>query len=173
MLSFSSVLERVRQKPEAVRARYLLFSVGVSFVGIVALWAFSLQVSMGALLRNGVADTLRESARSVAKDAPVSLEDLMKTGKTLQENGEKLRESATSSAAQSADLFSSEESSLSEDETAIPSTSSASSSDSSGSEGVVRQNTPEPKPMSDASPSLTREHLQPLPANSIPSSNSK
>ena len=104
MVSFSSALERLRQKPEAVRARYLFFSVGVSFASIVALWAFSLQASFGTLFKSDVVDAVRESAQNVGKNAPVSLEDLMKAGKTLQESGEMLRESMPSSISQPANV---------------------------------------------------------------------
>ncbi|QQR77364.1 MAG: hypothetical protein IPJ67_04485 [Candidatus Moraniibacteriota bacterium] len=88
MISFASVFERIRQKPETVRVRYLFFSVGISFVFVVALWAFSLQASFGTLLKNdagGAVDAVRENARNIQESAPVSLEDLLKAGKTLKE----------------------------------------------------------------------------------------
>lgn len=93
MVSFTSAFERMRQKPEAVRVRYLFLSVGISFVFVVALWAFSLKASFGTLLNNGVGDavgTFRESAQNIQESAPVSLEDLLKTGKTLQEGADQL-----------------------------------------------------------------------------------
>lgn len=88
MISLALVFERMRQKPEAVRVRYLFFSVGISFVCIVALWAFSFQASFGTLLKNNAGDAVdavRENARSVQASAPVSLEDLLKAGETLKE----------------------------------------------------------------------------------------
>lgn len=91
MISLASVFERIRQKPETVRVRYLFFSVGISFVFIVALWAFSLRASLGALLKNDsgdAVDVVRESARNVQESVPVSLEDLLKAGKTLKEGVE-------------------------------------------------------------------------------------
>ncbi|QQS15274.1 MAG: hypothetical protein IPK84_02755 [Candidatus Moraniibacteriota bacterium] len=93
MGSLASAFERMRQKPEAVRVRYLFFSVGISFVFVAALWAFSLKASFGTLLNNDVGDavgTLRESAQNIQESAPVSLEDLLKTGKSLQETAEQL-----------------------------------------------------------------------------------
>ncbi len=88
MISLASVFERIRQKPETVRVRYLFFSVGVSFLCIVALWAFSLHSFFGALFKNfsgGAVDTVRENARNIQESAPASLEDLLKAGKTLKE----------------------------------------------------------------------------------------
>ena len=88
MISLASVFEHIRQKPETVRIRYLFFSVGISFVFVVALWAFSLKASFGTFLENdadSAADAVRENARNIQESAPVSLEDLLKAGKTLKE----------------------------------------------------------------------------------------
>ena len=151
MVSFSSALERLRQKPEAVRARYLFFSVGISFASIVALWAFSLQASFGTLFKSDVVDAVRESAQNVGKSAPVSLENLMKAGKTLQEGGEMLRESMPSSISQPADVPPKEERLPSSERTAT----TPPVSDDSGSapsEGV-RRDMSKPNAMPETPPS--------------------
>ena len=96
----ASLFERMRQKPETVRVRYLFFSVGISFVCVVALWAFSLQASFGTLLKNDASDAvdvLRENAQTIQESAPVSLEDLLKAGKILKENATQSPSEATRS----------------------------------------------------------------------------
>ena len=165
MVSFSSALERLRQKPEAVRIRYLFFSVGISFVSIVALWAFSLQASFGTLFKSDVVDAVRESAQNVGKSAPVSLEDLMKAGKTLQEGGETLRESISSSAHPIGDAPSKEDTLPSKDEGTTPPAPDA--SDGAPSEGV-RQDMPKQSAMPETPPS--EGHRPPSSDASVPSS---
>ncbi len=89
MASFASILEHLREKPEAVRVRYLFFSVAFSFVCVVALWAFSLQAFLGTFLRSDLADavgSVQEGAQNIRDSAPASLEDLLKTGKSLSES---------------------------------------------------------------------------------------
>jgi len=87
MFSFSSTLDRLRQKPEAVRTRYLFFSIGVSFIFVVALWAFSLRASISAISGDETTDAIMDNVHNITESAPASLEDLMKAGKTLEEKG--------------------------------------------------------------------------------------
>lgn len=92
----TSLLDRLRQKPEATRVRYLFFSVGVSFVFVAALWVFSLKTSLGGIRESKTADTFPESFRDISRDAPLSLEALMKAGDALKEKGSEIQKTFTS-----------------------------------------------------------------------------
>ncbi len=91
----SSFLDRVRQKPEAVRTRYFFFSVGISFLFIAVLWIFSLKTSLGSIMQDEATGDVLESVRNITKDAPDSLDALMKAGKTLTEQGNTSSEGVT------------------------------------------------------------------------------
>lgn len=91
-----SFLERLREKPEAVRARYLFLSVGISFAGIAILWVFSLKTSLGAMLESGASREVQERVHTLTENAPVSLDELMKTGETLMNKGKQLQQEASS-----------------------------------------------------------------------------
>lgn len=92
----SSFLERLRQKPEAIRTRYLFFSVGVSFFFIAIIWIFSLKTSLGSITQDETVGTFAESIQNITKGAPASLDDLIKTGKTLTEQGNTTNKESTS-----------------------------------------------------------------------------
>ena len=91
-----SFLERLREKPEAVRTRYLFLSVGISFAGIAILWIFSLKTSLGAMLESGASREVQERVHTLTENAPVSLDELMKTGETLMNKGKQLQQEAPS-----------------------------------------------------------------------------
>ena len=168
MVSFSSALERMRQKPESVRIRYLFFFVGVSFVSIIVLWVFSLQASLGTFFKSDAVDAVRESAQNVGKNAPVSLEDLMKAGKTLREGGEALRESMPSPVSQPVNVSPQEEATPPKGEAAALSVPDASGNALSEGE---RQDMPKPKAMPEAS-SFEGNH-PPSPDGSVSNSGSE
>lgn len=108
MFSLSSALDRLRQKPEAVRTRYLFFSIGVSFMLVVTLWMFSLRASIGAISGNETTNAIMDNVRNITQSAPASLEDLMKAGKTLEEKGIELDATDSSPMPRSAPESSSE-----------------------------------------------------------------
>lgn len=87
-----SFIDRLRSKPEAVRTRYFFVSVGVSFLFVVVLWAFSLRVSLQALLNNDVTGTFRTGLRDITENTTDSLDALIKSGSALSEEGKVLSE---------------------------------------------------------------------------------
>jgi hypothetical protein len=162
MFSFHSALDRLRQKPEATRARYLFFSVGISFLGIVALWTFSLKASFGAIMKDDTADTVLENVRNMGKNAPVSLEELMKAGKTLAETADSIPEAIQSSPQNQITNFLPNEGMLEEEQTTIEPRIPEAHSESQPIQSpptntYLPQNTPTTSPESNPEPSSPYE----------------
>lgn len=82
----SSFLERIRQKPEATRVRYLFASVEISFFVIALLWIFSLKASLGAIGEKSAPSEILNTVKKTAGDSPDSLKDLIKSGEALTED---------------------------------------------------------------------------------------
>ncbi len=81
-----SLLEKIREKPESVRVRYLFLSVGISFLFVLVIWSFSLRTSLKTL--DYTSEDIKSVAapvRPVVDNAADSLETLIKTGETLKD----------------------------------------------------------------------------------------
>lgn len=87
MLPLSSFLERIREKPEAVRVRYLFITVGITFLFIVTIWTFSLKTSLATIFESDAPDIIKQTMEERVGNSPVSLEDMMKAGEILREEG--------------------------------------------------------------------------------------
>lgn len=83
-----SLLEQIRKKPEAIRARYLFTTVGIAFLFVGTIWVFSLKASFATILESDAPDTVMRTVGEKAGSAPVSLEDMMKAGEILREQSD-------------------------------------------------------------------------------------
>lgn len=80
-----SWLDRIREKSEGERARYLFAAVGVSFSFVLVVWFFSLKTSVLGITdgsQDGF-DGLRQFREDVGP--PPSLDGLLQAGESLQE----------------------------------------------------------------------------------------
>lgn len=144
----ASFLERLRQKPEATRVRYLFFSVGASFFLVAILWMFSLKTSLGSLIEDETMKTVKEGVRDITKDVPTSLDALIKAGKTLQGEGKALEDTKHREGIESL----------------LPNT---------DNQPIPTAETPkeEAKPVEDVSPEIPKEALPPKENQDSPQSN--
>lgn len=80
-----SWLDRIREKPESARARYLFAAVGASFLFVLVVWFFSLKTSVLGISDIGSNEGF-ESIRQFREEvgSPPSLDGLLKSGESLQ-----------------------------------------------------------------------------------------
>lgn len=80
-----SWLERIREKSEGTRVRYLFSAVGVSFLFVLVVWFFSLKTSVLGVSdvgSNEGFDSIRQFREEVGP--PPSLDGLLQAGESLQ-----------------------------------------------------------------------------------------
>ena len=95
MRSIEEVIEEVKQKPEAMRRRYMYGCVAVAMVIVIAIWLLSVMQSFQSAsedvtaVKNQVTNTFPKTPETP------SLSDIAEQGKRLQINGGSPAEQAT------------------------------------------------------------------------------
>lgn len=84
-MGFGDKIEKIRQKPEHIRIRYVWFSVAASMLFVIIIWIFSIQSGIKPI------EVDQESASAVQKqlqgikDSAPSINELFDTAKSAKE----------------------------------------------------------------------------------------